>query len=103
MEFGNLRKRVNQIKPEKVFLIIALVAGFAFTFIQPLFIEPDSSYHFDKSTYLTNTVVDRSAIGFPAEDYQSSPVPFSTVSSMMKEGTYFKNFCASFATAFSKA
>ena len=92
MEFGNLRKRVNQIKPEKVFLIIALVAGFAFTFIQPLFIEPDSSYHFDKSTYLTNTVVDRSAIGFPAEDYQSSPVPFSTVSSMMKEGTYFKNF-----------
>lgn len=55
--------------------MIALVAGLIFTVAQPLFIEPDSSYHFDKSSYLSNTVVDRSKIGFPAEDYQSAPLP----------------------------
>lgn len=96
MEIGILVKENNQtkklIKPERLFLMIALVAGLIFTVAQPLFIEPDSSYHFDKSSYLSNTVVDRSKIGFPAEDYQSAPLPFTTVTKMMKEGTYFKNF-----------
>lgn len=49
MEIGILVKENNQtkklIKPERLFLMIALVAGLIFTVAQPLFIEPDSSYH----------------------------------------------------------
>lgn len=95
MENGILDKRklkTEGIRPERVFLLLAIIAGLAFALVQPLFIEPDASYHFDKSTYLSNTVVDRAKVGFPAEDYQSQPVPFTTVSGMMKDGTYFKNF-----------
>ncbi|KSU04689.1 hypothetical protein Li1_1939 [Lactococcus lactis subsp. lactis] len=80
------------MKPERLFLIVTLVAGLIFAIAQPLFIEPDSSYHFDKSSYLSNTVVDRTKIGFPAEDYQSAPLPFTTVTRKMKDGTYFKDF-----------
>ena len=80
------------MKPERLFLIVALVAGLIFIIAQPLFVEPDASYHFDKSSYLSNTVVDRAQIGFPAEDYQSAPLPFATVTTKMKDGTYFKDF-----------
>lgn len=96
MEIGILVKEKTQtkklMKPERLFLIVALVAGLIFAIAQPLFIEPDSSYHFDKSSYLSNTVVDRTKIGFPAEDYQSAPLPFTTVTTKMKDGTYFKDF-----------
>ncbi|AEU39428.1 hypothetical protein llh_1260 [Lactococcus cremoris subsp. cremoris A76] len=84
--------KMKEVGPERLFLLIAIIAGLAFAIVQPLFIEPDASYHFDKSTYLSNTVVDRASADFPAEDYQSLPVPFTTVSSMMKNGTYYKNF-----------
>lgn len=84
------KKTLN--KPENIFLIFATVLGLAFALIQPLFVEPDSSYHFDHAMYISNTVVDRAKIGFPAEDYQSAPIPFNTVSEMKKEGRYFKNF-----------
>ena len=80
------------MKPERLFLIVALVAGLIFIIAQPLFVEPDASYHFDKSSYLSNTVVDRAQIGFPAEDYQSAPLPFATDTMKMKDGTYFKDF-----------
>ncbi|MFC4653048.1 DUF2142 domain-containing protein [Lactococcus nasutitermitis] len=86
------RKEKRISKPENIFLIIAVVLGLAFAVFQPLFIEPDASYHFDSATYISNTVVNRAKVGFPAEDYQSTPVPFTTVSTMMKKGTYFKNF-----------
>ena len=96
MEIGILVKEKTKtkklMKPERLFLIVALVAGLIFAIAQPLFIEPDSSYHFDKSSYLSNTVVDRAKIGFPAEDYQSAPLPFTTVTTKMKDGTYFKDF-----------
>ena len=96
MEIGILVKEKTQtkklMKPERLFLIVTLVAGLIFAIAQPLFIEPDSSYHFDKSSYLSNTVVDRTKIGFPAEDYQSAPLPFTTVTTKMKDGTYFKDF-----------
>ncbi|WP_058221176.1 DUF2142 domain-containing protein [Lactococcus lactis] len=96
MEIGILVKEKTQtkklMKPERLFLIVTLVAGLIFAIAQPLFIEPDSSYHFDKSSYLSNTVVDRTKIGFPAEDYQSAPLPFTTVTRKMKDGTYFKDF-----------
>lgn len=96
MEHGILQSRQKKekkiSKPENIFLVIATVLGLTFALLQPLFIEPDSSYHFDHAMYISNTVVDRAKIGFPAEDYQSAPVPFDTVSTMMKEGTYFKNF-----------
>nr|WP_259756391.1 DUF2142 domain-containing protein [Lactococcus lactis] len=84
--------KMKEVRPERLFLLIAIIAGLAFAIVQPLFIEPDASYHFDKSTYLSNTVVDRASADFPAEDYQSLPIPFTTVSSMMKNGTYYKNF-----------
>lgn len=84
--------KTKEIRPEKIFLWIGIVFGLLFALLQPLFIEPDASFHFDKSTYLSNTVVDRAKVGMPAEDYQSAPVPFTTVSTMMKNGTYFKNF-----------
>ncbi|MGF1981756.1 DUF2142 domain-containing protein [Lactococcus taiwanensis] len=95
MENGNLNNREHRrekVHPERLFLLIAVIAGLAFALVQPLFIEPDASYHFDKSTYISNSVVDRAKIGFPAEDYQSLPVPFTTVSGMLKDGTYYKNF-----------
>ncbi len=96
MEIGILVKENNQtkklIKPERLFLMIALVAGLIFTVAQPLFIEPDSSYHFDKSSYLSNTVVDRSKIGFPAEDYQSAPLPFTTVTNDDERRNLFQKF-----------
>lgn len=84
--------KTENIRPERVFLLLAIIAGLFFALVQPLFIEPDASYHFDKSTYLSNTVVDRSKADFPVEDYQSQPIPFTTISGMMKDGTYFKNF-----------
>jgi uncharacterized membrane protein len=86
------KKERKPLEAEHIFLIVATIAGLAFALLQPLFIEPDASYHFDKSSYLSNTVVDRASIGFPAEDYQSQPVPYTTVTTMKKEGTYFKNF-----------
>ena len=96
MEIGILVMENSQtkklMKPERLFLIVALVAGLIFIIAQPLFVEPDASYHFDKSSYLSNTVVDRAQIGFPAEDYQSAPLPFATVTMKMKDGTYFKDF-----------
>ena len=68
MEIGILVKEKTKtkkiMKPERLFLIVTLVAGLIFAIAQPLFIEPDSSYHFDKSSYLSNTVVDRTKIGF---------------------------------------
>ena len=98
MEIGILVMENSQtkklMKPERLFLIVALVAGLIFIIAQPLFVEPDASYHFDKSSYLSNTVVDRAQIGFPAEDYQSAPLPFATVTMKMKDGTYFKDFFA---------
>ena len=96
MEIGILVMENSQtkklMKPERLFLIVALVAGLIFIIAQPLFVEPDASYHFDKSSYLSNTVVDRAQIGFPAEDYQSAPLPFATDTMKMKDGTYFKDF-----------
>ncbi|ARE10043.1 hypothetical protein UC317_0037 [Lactococcus lactis subsp. lactis] len=77
--------RKEKIKPERLFLAISLIAGLAFALLQPLFIEPDSSYHFDKAMYISNTVVDRTKVGLSGEDYQSSPIPFTTVSSMMQK------------------
>lgn len=82
--------REEKIKPERLFLAISLIAGLAL--LQPLFIEPDSSYHFDKAMYISNTVVDRTKVGLSGEDYQSSPIPFTTVSSMMQKGVYFEKF-----------
>lgn len=79
-------------KPENIFLVFAIFFGLLFSFVQPLFNEPDSSYHFDHAMYISNTVVDRSAIGFSGEDYQSQPIAFTKVSDMKAEGTYFKNF-----------
>lgn len=84
--------RKEKIKPERLFLAISLIAGLAFALLQPLFIEPDSSYHFDKAMYISNTVVDRTKVGLSGEDYQSSPIPFTTVSSMMQKGVYFEKF-----------
>ncbi|BDM75162.1 hypothetical protein [Lactococcus garvieae] len=79
-------------KPENIFLVFAIFFGLLFSFVQPLFNEPDSSYHFDHAMYISNTVVDRSAIGFSGEDYQSQQIAFTKVSDMKAEGTYFKNF-----------
>lgn len=84
--------RKEKIKPERLFLAISLIAGLAFALLQPLFIEPDSSYHFDKAMYISNTVVDRTKVGLSGEDYQSSPIPFTTVSSMMQKEFISKNF-----------
>ena len=84
--------RKEKIKPERLFLAISLIAGLAFALLQPLFIEPDSSYHFDKAMYISNTVVDRTKVGLSGEDYQSSPIPFTTVSSMMQKGVYLEKF-----------
>ena len=44
--------KMKEVGPERLFLLIAIIAGLAFAIVQPLFIEPDASYHFDKSTYL---------------------------------------------------
>ncbi|QPS70935.1 DUF2142 domain-containing protein [Lactococcus garvieae] len=94
MEAGSLGslKREKPVKAENVFLMLAVFFGLIFSFVQPLFNEPDSSYHFDHSMYISNTVVDRSAIGFSGEDYQSHPIPFTKVSDMKADGTYFKKF-----------
>ena len=77
---------------EFLFLVIAISFGLLYALFQPLFFEPDSSYHFDKSMYLSNTVVDRTTVNFAGEDYQSQPIPFTTISNMMQQGVYYKNF-----------
>lgn len=77
---------------EFLFLVIAISFGLLYALFQPLFFEPDSSYHFDKSMYLSNTVVDRTTVNFSGEDYQSQPIPFTTISNMKQQGVYYKNF-----------
>ncbi|MDR2977346.1 MAG: DUF2142 domain-containing protein [Streptococcaceae bacterium] len=96
-------QKFSGIKPESIFLCVAVVIGLVFAIFQPLFIEPDSSYHFEKSTYIANTVVDRAKIGFFGEDYdnhtQVEP-PYvsdwkkgvSWMSSTVADGSYFKLF-----------
>lgn len=79
-------------KPERIFFVFALFFGMFYALFQPLFIEPDSSYHFDTSMYLSNTVVDRASVGFEGEDFQSSPLPFTKVSDMIANDTYFTEF-----------
>lgn len=95
MEHGILCERKSKSEKDniaKIFLVIAMTVGMISSLIQPLFIEPDASFHFDSASYIADTVVDRAKVGFPQEDYESSPVPFSTVSTMKKEGVYFKKF-----------
>ena len=46
MENGILDKRkikMKEVGPERLFLLIAIIAGLAFAIVQPLFIEPDAS------------------------------------------------------------
>lgn len=74
---------------EYVFLIIGLVFGFAYMLLQPIFIEPDSSFHFESATYLSNTVVDRGSLGFHGEDYQQN---FDYFTSEYRQGDYFTKF-----------
>lgn len=85
------KQKAKLKKPENIFLAIGVIFCLAFSIFQPLFIEPDASFHFDQATYLADVVVDRGKVGMPAEDYQSTPVPFTTISNMKREGTYFKN------------
>ncbi|GAB2025282.1 DUF2142 domain-containing protein [Lactovum odontotermitis] len=98
------------VKPESIFLVVAVVMGMIFAIFQPLFIEPDSSFHFEKSSYIANTVVDRSKIGFFGEDYGNVTVDrdsygytgplnisdwkkgVSWISKTAEKGTYFKLF-----------
>lgn len=77
------------IKPETLFLIIASIFGTIYVLFQPLFIEPDSSFHFDKTTYISNTVVDRGSLGFTGEDYQHN---YEYFTNEYKMGTYFDKF-----------
>lgn len=87
-----MRVHKKWVKPETIFLGLAMIFGLAYAFLQPLFVESDSSFHFDYSAYIGHTVVDRASVGMPAEDYQSQPVAFMTVSQMKRDGTYYKNF-----------
>lgn len=84
-----LLKKTNRLKCENIFLILSVVFGLAYTLFQPIFIEPDSSYHFEHVTYISNTVVDRGSLGFNGEDYQQN---FDYFSSENRNGTYFQKF-----------
>ncbi len=79
----------KQFKPENIFLVLVSIFGLAYTFIQPLFIEPDSSYHFEHVTYISNTVVNRASLGFDGEDYQHQ---FDYFTSEYRKGTYYTKF-----------
>ncbi|GBG96553.1 DUF2142 domain-containing protein [Lactococcus termiticola] len=78
-------------KPENIFLLIGAIFCLAFSLFQPLFIEPDASYHFDSATYISHTVVDRASVGMPTEDYMSEPTPFDTVTGLKRNHTYFSS------------
>lgn len=89
-ENGNLDRK-EKIKPERLFLAISLIAGLAFALLQPLFIEPDSSYHFDKAMYISNTVVDRTKVGLSGKII-SPPYPFYYCEQHDAKGVYFEKF-----------
>lgn len=91
-KFSRVNSLSKKVKEENIFLFLSIFFGLLFSFVQPLFFEPDSSFHFDSSMYISNTVVDRTAVGFSGEDYHSVPVPFTKVVDMHAEGTYYKNF-----------
>lgn len=91
-KISRIKSRYKKIKEENIFLVLSLFFGLLFSFVQPLFFEPDSSFHFDSSMYISNTVVDRTAVGFSGEDYHSMPVPFTKIVDMQAEGTYNNSF-----------
>lgn len=91
-KISRIKNRYKKIKEENIFLVLSLFFGLLFSFVQPLFFEPDSSFHFDSSMYISNTVVDRTAVGFSGEDYHSMPVPFTKIVDMQAEGTYNNSF-----------
>lgn len=91
-ESSRLNHHSRTAKVENIFLLFSIFFGLLFSFIQPMFFEPDSSFHFDSAMYTSNTVVDRTDIGFSGEDYQSMPIPFTKIVDMHENGTYFKNF-----------
>lgn len=91
-EVSRMNYQTKAIKPEYVFLVLSLLFGLLFSFVQPLFFEPDSSFHFDSSMYISDTVVDRESVGFSGEDFQSTPISFTKIVDMERDGTYEKNF-----------